>query len=644
MLDGWLELTPDVLEERRQALTSEDCKRFFDGQEPEWRHALAPPDQIPRRPVAVDGLAKLRATPDEGPAIVLLVGADGSGKSTALKQIASDLVADGRRVLVRSEGAALDPTAVAELPVASHGWVLVSDDANEIAQDVEKALEQQLAAGRRDIGWLLSARDVDWKSQFVRNGRVLEPAWESLGQIWPLLGNRATAMAVKAEATEASAGLAAWAAAGAHAADAPDILAAWAAADALGALAGRPESERAEALEEHSNKKLGVSNATLLGGSLDLRYGAERLAAFVQEAVGRLDGAPELQEAFLFLAAAQVAGVDGLDLFVLADLVGIDRDRRRSALGGRLAEAGLASGSTGALRSRHPAIAQAAVQLLAAGRLAGDLEDLYRRLIRGTATTGNDVKTLAAGGAIMNCGPLLSEKLQQAGVGKEQSDRIACTVADEAELALPDYLLFTVGRARTQQAANRPGEARRTLRARFADATSKNDWDMVGRAYLHELSGPETAVGRLAEGATLAGLALADAEGLGQVLMADGKLALLALGAACTQLAVPADGAVFRRQLRSCIHLGEKVTPKWDQRARFDFHAFGVQADDYQIPKTSAAEALLWLAETLTATMALVEDPEVRDLAERLMPGDGGLGFSHLERTIGLGRLPWAKE
>ncbi len=115
---------------------------------------------------------------------------------------------------------------------------------------------------------------------------------------------------------------------------------------------------------------------------------------------------------------------------------------------------------------------------------------------------------------------------------------------------------------------------------------------MVGRSYLHELGGPETAAGRCAEGATLAALALSDAGGLGQVLMADAKMALLALGAACTTLAAPEGATVFRRQLRACAHLGEKVTPKWDQRARFDFHTLSVAADEYLIPKTSAAEAL----------------------------------------------------
>jgi hypothetical protein len=42
--------------------------------------------------------------------------------------------------------------------------------------------------------------------------------------------------------------------------------------------------------------------------------------------------------------------------------------------------------------------------------------------------------------------------------------------------------------------------------------------------------------------------------------------------------------------------------------------------------------------------MAMLDDPEVKNLAQRLVPEHGTLGFSHLEHTIGLGRLPWAKE
>ncbi len=615
-----MELTATLLEEYREALTSADLARFFDGQEPEWRHALAPGDQIPRRPVAVDGLAHLTKAAAESQALVLLVGPGGTGKSTALRQIACDLVAQGRRVLFRSPGAQLDPTAVADLPGA---WVLVSDEANEIAHEVEKAVERLFAADRHDVQWLLSAREADWKGQFLRYGRSLEPAWERFAELWPTLGNRSTMLGVGVP-------------------EAGTVVAAWAGAGALGALAAVPDDGRAAALEDRCAKKLGISDGTLLGGSLDLRHGADGLATLVEGALGRLAG--PAATAFQLAAAADVAGVDGVDLLVLADLTGVDRSGCQAVLLAPLARAGLASGSAGALRPRHRAIAQEAVRSLAARPVGGDLMEVFLQLVRGTAATGNDVKSLVAGGAIMNCGPLLSEKLQQLGLPRGRADQVACAVADEAERALPEFLLFSVARARTYHQAAQPDDARRVLRDHFLDATAKQDWEMVGRSYLYELSGPETAARQWAEGAALAGLALADADGLGQLLMADAKVALLALGAACTALASGEERAVFRRQLRACAHLGEKVTPKWDQRARFDFHALAVAADEYAIPKTSAAESLVWLGQAVTSATELMTDGEVKELVERLLPDEGPLAFTHLEKTIGLGRLPWAKE
>lgn len=623
MLDGWFEVTPSFLDDHRSGLSSDDLKRYFDGSEPRWRHALAPAEQIPRRQAVVEGLAKLRAPNPESFGLVLLVGPDGQGKTTALLQMAIALVGDGRRVLMRSPGARLDPQEVLYL-TDDTTWILVSDDASEIAHEVEQTVEKLANSHRHDVHWLLSARDDDWKAQFLQISRTVEPNWSRDADLWPALGNRVAGLAISA--AEASA-----------------VLTAWASADSLGALAGLGDAERIELIEDRATKKHGMSGATLLGASLDLRYGAGGLRLLVDSLVSGLAGDPA-QEAFLYAAAARVAGVDGVDLYVLADLVGVDRSEGVARLLDRLADAGLAGGSGGALRPRHAALATAAIQLVAAGHLGTDLEDLYRRLVRGTAATGNDVKSLAAGGAVMTCGPLLAEKLQQIEIPVPRAEDVACAVADEAESALSDFLLFTVARGQTYRAVGRLADCRRILRDRMIDATGKNDWDMAGRAFLHSLSAPETEVHQLAEGTTLAGLALGDADGLGQITMADAKFALLALGEACRALASSTDGALFQRQLRSIHHLGEKVTPKWDQKARFEFHTMDVAATEYGIPTTTAAEALLWLAETVKVATAMLTDGEVADLARRLTPDSGELAFSHLERTIGLGRLPWAKE
>jgi hypothetical protein len=621
VLDGWFSVTPSRLEEQRRHLSSEDRRRFFDGRAPGWCHALAPESEIPRRPMVAEALAKLRPPAGSRQALVLLVGPDGQGKTTALLQVAAALATEGRRVLMRSPGGRLDPKAVLALP-ADAPWVLVSDSADEVAGSVREAVEAVFAADRHDMHWLLSARDVDWKSRFMENSRTVEPPWERYADLWPALGNRVVGMAVSPH-------------------EAAAVVGAWQAAGGLGALGASGDiaaEARADAVVERSSKKIGLSDATLLGASLDLRYGATGIGSLLEESLGRLGGDPAA-EAFLFAAAASVAGVDGVDLLVLADLVGVDR-KAGDGLRERLADAGLAGGSGGALRPRHPALARAAVQRLDAAAL----EDRYRRLIRGTAATGNDVKALATGGAVMTCAPLLADKLEMLGVDPTVARQVACAAADEAEAALPEFLLFTVARARTYRDGGRPDESRAVLRDRIPDATGTRDWDMAGRAFLHELSVHEADVGQLPEAVILAGLALADADGLGQVTMADAKLALLSLGQACRQWA-SADGAdLYRRQLRSCHHLGEKVTPKWDQKARFQFHTFEVAANEYAIPKTTAADALMWLADTVKTAKELVIDAEVGELASRLVPETAPLGFSHVEYTIGLGRLPWANE
>jgi hypothetical protein len=653
VLDGWYEVTPDFLARHREDLSAGDRQAYFDGQEPEWRHALAPSGALPRRPAATEGLAKLNAAAGGRPALVLLVGPAGIGKSTAFRQIVCDLAtfagdsgAD-RRVVVRPPGMGLDLSAVAALPQApEQSWFLCSDDADEIAADVENAVGQLSEAGRGDVHFLLAARDAEWKDRFVRQGRRLEPDWDRVADLWPALHNRARTLAVRAVASEASAGLAAWAAAATlgEAADAGDIINAWSEAGALGTFAAVAPSERPEALEERATKKLGLSDATLLGASLDLRHGPEGVEKLVRRAVEEL-GDAKLRSAFFYVAAAEVAGVDGVDLLVIADLIGIGRLEARPAILTPLGRAGLANGSGGAIRPRHRSLAVAAVGLLASGAFDDDLENIFRQLIRGTAATGDDVKGLVAGGAVMNCGQGLAEKLRTIGV-TERAEPLACSVADEAEAALPEFLGFSVSRARTYQGARRPDEARRILRDRIADAPTKRDWDVAGRAFLHELGATELGAGDPWATVALAGLALADAEGLGAVSMADAKLALLTLGRASTELttAPGQTGPLFRRQLRSCTHLGEKVTPKWDQRARFDFHTFKVAADGFEIPSVTAADALIWLAETVDAAIAKMVDAEVANLVASLLPASGELGFTHLEHTIGLGRLPWAKE
>lgn len=614
---GWTEITPVFLADHSTALSRADLRSFFDGQAPDWRHAAAPDDQIPRRRVVAGGRAHLKFP--LGQSMVLIVGADGEGKSTALRQTAVDLVQEGHRVLFRGPGAALDVDAIVALPGAAT-WILASDDADEIAGDLHEAVTRLHAAGRRDIHWLLTARYEDWTARFRVGPKSVEPAWASTVDLWPEVGGSPRVL-------------------GLNLGDSVRVVGAWEAAGCLGALGRVAAAARPEALVEACRGPNGLSAATFVDGTLRLRFGADGLVAHVAELLPRMaddqhrfDGGHTVQDAFLYAAAADVAGVDGVDLHVLADLLGVDRGDRRRILE-RLGRDGLATGSAGVLRVRHRDLAGAGV--VVADELGVDVERVFVELVRGTAETGNDMKGLAAGGAIMTCGPTVAAKLQELGFDEARAYRIARAAADESARVLPDLLMFTLSRARTYRGAGEPGQALAILRAALDDATDRGDWSAVGRSYLYDLGVSEGDAGHIMESIVLAGLSIANVERLGQVSLTEAKQALDRLGEACTRM----DGAdvdpPFQRLLRACTHLGRKVTPKWDQPARLNFHRYGVLADELGVGQCSDAQAVAALSDAVAAARRHVDDAGLTALWTRLLPDPERPPFGPLTQTVG---------
>jgi hypothetical protein len=253
--------------------------------------------------------------------------------------------------------------------------VLVSDDAQEIVAGIDACVEALSEAGRRDVHWLLTARDDDWQSAVRREGRDVEASWDGLVDLWPAPEDRTAALAVTAE-------------------DAAKVVAAWA---DVGALAP-------EALIEASEE------TGLLGASLRFRHGADALASLVSVKIRPLQPGP--RRAFLATAVAAAAGIDGVDLAAIARMVDVDPAGLASALG----RAGLTSSSGGLLRARHPSFVVAALPLADA-----QLEDLFRDLLRAGAVA---VGEFGAGE--------VSARLQQLGVEAERADRVAAAGAGPA--------------------------------------------------------------------------------------------------------------------------------------------------------------------------------------------------------------------
>lgn len=615
LLAGWTELTPDFLASKRIAFNNDQLRVFYDGQEPSWEHALASEEHVPRREVVSRALEVLRRNVSQ--TMVLLLGAGGEGKSTALRQIAVNLAADEYRVLFREPGAKLDPDSVSGLPEGG-SWMLVSDDADEIAREVEKSVKRLCTTSRRDVHWVLGARDTDWEARFRRGRQSYEPSWETLVSLWPSRKDRALILGLSSQ-------------------DATKIVRAWTVAGSLGALETVPETERPQALVQSARRQEGLSDGTFFGAILEQRFGAEGLRGHLETLLHRLGDAYHeigrgytLGDAFLYAAAAEAVGIDGVDLNVVADLLGVDRRDRRSVILHRLGQEAVATGGGGVLRTRHPSIARAAVLLIEDGRIDGDLEEIYKELVRGTGHTGRQLR-LSVYGDIMNCGPRLLEELPKLGIDHDRAIRIACGTADEAERAEPDLLIPTVNRAKTYREAGKQDESEEVLLAELPSASSRSDWNKTGRGFLHELAINEGLQEHYAEDFLLEAMSLADLPGLGVVLRQQAIFSIGGIGGKCLELderaSLPSYGPSLLQA--SAVLYPLAVGDADDSWAK----SYSIAAEKHGVEPCDVDEALLMLANAAGDAWRDVVQPDILAFLEQVHP-EGRFGFANLKRRI----------
>jgi len=610
LLPGWTEVTPELLAAHGGPLTADDLTRYYDGGPADWRIAQAPETQVLRRQAVAPAVGAFDHTIES--AMVLLVGARGQGKTTTVLQIAVDLVRAGTaRVLFRDPGIRLDGDAVAALPPGP--WVLVSDDAEEIAPDLEITVTP-LAKARKDIHWVLVGRSPDWESKFKQQGRSAEPPWEKFVSLWPTLGMRTKLLELVP-------------------ADADRLVEVWAANDSVRALDSDPADARGQYLLDAVTSRQGMCDATFLGGILDQRFGMDDLTDHVATLIAGLDAAD--LDSFLAVAVAEATDFDGVDLAVVADLAGVDR-AEAPAIRARLIAAGVGAGTGPSLRTRHPAMAQAAVRLVDAGRAGDrDLDDVWRRLVQSTGRVGRQLGPLVSDGPIMTAGPVLAGRYERFGIPRDRADRIARVVADEAAAAMGEkFSLFRVLQARTYRLSGLPAEASAILRKAFADDVAKQDWDRMGRSYLYELALAEAALGHLLETIVPAGLSMADIRRLGPVTYTDAKLALVEIGEACLKMDEAQLMPTYANLLRSAAVMSPTVTPKWDQPTRARFKVFTERADELGLPECKLAQGFEWFADALATAAAEVHDPELELIWKRLVPEGGRPSLTMLKRTV----------
>jgi hypothetical protein len=337
-------------------LRGADLLSYFDGRAPIWRDILG--TTIPRRDIVSTLREQLESQPHEKPTLILLSGASGEGKTTALLQIAADLVlgVNSWQVLWHHDTSAPFPTdLIASLP-ATGQWLIVSDDAELISNRLLDASRELSGAGRSNVHFLVCSRDTDWHA----SGADSMP--------W---GSYTTMVRANLRGVSES--------------DAMAIVGAWSSMgkEGLGSLAGVPieiaaghfaEAARSEAEAGHEG--------SLFGALLQVRRGTH-LRDHVETLLLRLgDYRParfDLQEAFSLIAALHAEDLLILTKEILAKALGVSVvDLRRKVLVPLGDEAAIAT--TGRhVFTRHRAIAVAAVELLA-DRFGVDLDAVYERL------------------------------------------------------------------------------------------------------------------------------------------------------------------------------------------------------------------------------------------------------------------------
>lgn len=622
-LAGWIEITDQLLQPYREALDPDVLRLFYDGQEPGWKHALAADASIPRRDV-VGKVVEHLATP-KGTTMALLVAAGGEGKSLALRQAAIDLAAKGCRVLWRQDEGFIDPEAVLQLDT-DKTWILCSDDGEVIAAELAPALKRLHEAARQNVHWLIGARDTDWRAQFPRSG---EPAWSLWTKVWPKVDgeSRRSALGITRQ-------------------DAAKVVAAWESIGSLGRFNKVRKADRAQLLFEAARQSDGTTHGTFFGAVLDSRFDADGLRAHLETLLQHLsiDGSKgsngnALRRAFLYAAAVEAVGIDGVDLKVVAALLGIERERRRPDILHRLGQEALVAGGGDALRTRAPAIARAAIQLVEAGRIDEDLAEIYRDVVRMTGELGLNQEGHVSHGEIMNCGPRVFAGLRKLGIQPDRATAIARAAADEAVRVEPDKLGWRVTQAETYLSTDDAWRGSQILRDALATPNSFSDWKMCGRGAILELAVCEGRVPHLMTGLWLAAISVADSNALGTVGETTAKRALASLGAACLEIenSGPLDKPL-RNLLRATAVLGPRVASAHDPKATSYFRRYAEAADRLEVTACTDHEALSHIAAAAQHAGEQVKDAALRSLVSSLVDS-APLTFDRFRQPLRLREL-----
>ncbi|MDQ1611112.1 MAG: hypothetical protein QOG00_1043 [Pyrinomonadaceae bacterium] len=357
---GWIQVDAEHLAKQTNALSYEQALSYFDGRPPQWQESLS--SQIPRREIVRKLVNKLNeARSQAGVHVTLLTGAAGEGKSTALLQIISDLVAsdaDWRILWHEDSNTPLPAEFLMQLP-STGAWLIASDDAELIARRVYDVTQVLYGAARQNIQFLLCCRDTDWKAE---NADRLP--WDDYATFVrePLHG-----LTHK---------------------DAEDVVTAWAAFGQKGlkTLSNVSREEAVRQLEKAAEPERKSSHeGTFFGAVLQVRWG-EGLKEHIRNLLVNLgkrpiSGGKTLRHAFAYIAALHAEHKPILSKAVLAGVLGCSESKLKRMVLGPLGEEAAIATTGKLIFTRHHEIARAAMEILSEEFYLGK-EEIFIDLMR----------------------------------------------------------------------------------------------------------------------------------------------------------------------------------------------------------------------------------------------------------------------
>ncbi len=338
----WTSIDKDYIEKRKEA-EEQSILKYFDGKEPSYNDIFS--DYIPVRNIVLQIRDEfIRCNNNHETKCALITGAGGEGKTTVLLQSIKVLVEEEgwNALLLRYAEKNMQLSEAQILNITREGnWIICVDNCFPVASEICKLLEKVTKQEKRNIHFLICARDIDWKNT------------ESQKLPWSKLSNYSI---FKLRGIDEK--------------DAEKIVQAWErlGENGLGMLKGLSASEakmRLVSASQNEERKEETEGA-LLGAMLSTRYGQD-LHNHVREMLLRLQEIPlgegTLLNAFTYIVAMHSEKLYFLSKTVLSQIYSEVKNIKKTILG-PLGDEAASTVSGEIIYTRHISIAKSARRIL----------------------------------------------------------------------------------------------------------------------------------------------------------------------------------------------------------------------------------------------------------------------------------------